>query len=307
MTKENHLDILGKSSYILVDVFGEGCIYCYNMVSTINDIATYLNTTKKDIKIYKLDANRQNEISRRYEIRYYPTLLLFRPGDVEFPFKMEGRHDFNQIKRLVDSFILKQKSKEELLSEEEIDKLCKTEVQQAISVYERELREGKLLITREEREYFDNLQKKMQELGKKDKDVENELKNMEDLEIKARKSEEKGSQEFNVYREEVIIATKERFAKILDRLEGKISDMQATLDNRGIVRRKGKKEEKKENKKEDNPDVARNEKDCGDNGSSFAFSFLIKHFISFCCGVVFVVVFQRLKNLDEVVKFHGRL
>lgn len=299
MNQDNVHTIIGKDKYILVDAFGEGCIHCYHMVDTINKLSEYFNIHRKDIKVYKMDAGKNPNLSRRYRIQYYPTLLFFRPGDAEFPLTMVGRHDYNQVLRMALSF-KQQKSVEELVSEEKLQKLCKSEVRQALSVYERELRDKNLLLTQDKLRYYEKLEKRMSDLGKKDENVKKELQKIEGLERVAEVSEKHSKKEFNNYRREVFHETQERYAKILGRLDEKINDIQVTLDNRDVVRRNESKHHKKkstERKKEEEKVVNVSGSDEG-----FGYSYVLKHFISFSIGVAVVILYQRLTHLDDVIK-----
>lgn len=293
----------------MVDVFGEGCVYCYNMVDTMNKLVKTFKTERKDIKVYKMNAGRNSELARRYRIQYYPTLLFFKPGDAEFPYSMVGRHDYHQVYRMAQSY-KKQKSLEQLLTEDQIEKLCKPEVDQALAVYERELRESKLLLTVSKMKYYEKLEERIQDLSEDDKAVKKELKSIEPLEKEAELSEESSLEDYKNFRKEVVLETKERFAKILTRLESKITDMQVTLDNRDIVKREEAQviapkvdvhdQESDKKKKGETPSEAKDD-------DSFAYSWLLKHFLSFCLGAGIMVVYQRLSKLDDIVKITNRV
>lgn len=100
--------------------------------------------------------------------------------------------------------------------------------------------------------------------------------------------------------------TKERFAKILGRLESKISDIQVTLDDRDVVKRNdeedhqkksSKRKSEKELKKEIMEEILAAQKEDG-----FRYSFLLKYFITFSFGALVGIVYQRLSKLDEIIK-----
>lgn len=188
MNTTNIHDIIGKDHYVLLDVFGEGCIHCYHMVDTMNKLKETFDKTRPDIKIYKMNARENPTISRQFRIQYYPTLLFFRPGETEFPYPMVGKHEYEQVLRMTQSF-KKQESVRDMMTQEEIDKMCKTEVKQALAVYERELREESLLLTKDKLKYYQNLEERIHKLGEKDQEVKKELGKIENLEKEAKESE----------------------------------------------------------------------------------------------------------------------
>jgi thioredoxin-like negative regulator of GroEL len=121
--------------------------------------------SKRDVVIAKMDGGENRLTAMRYNIRMYPTLLLFRPGDTTFPIKYEGHRDVKSIEMFIDSFRPKfQKANVKDLDDEDVSRVCKGEVDRALMVYERELRADGLLLTRDKMKYYKRLEKRIETL-----------------------------------------------------------------------------------------------------------------------------------------------
>ncbi|HVP48621.1 MAG TPA: thioredoxin domain-containing protein [Bryobacteraceae bacterium] len=71
--------VLGSEKPVLVDFLAVWCGYCKKMEPSIASIASEYDGK---IRVGKLDAEKNPATARRYGIRGYPTLLLFKQGRV---------------------------------------------------------------------------------------------------------------------------------------------------------------------------------------------------------------------------------
>jgi hypothetical protein len=124
----------------------------------------------------------------------------------------------------------------------------------------------------------------------------------------AERSEDQAENEYIKYRKEVVRETQSRYVRILKKLEGKIGDMQAVLNNRGIKprpigHRRGHLSSKRK-KKDADEEVEKNHHVTkkGEEENSFPYAYLVKYGLSVMMGMVVMALYQRLSSLDKIIK-----
>lgn len=61
---------------VLVDVWASWCFPCRQLAPIIEELSNEM----KDIKFYKLDADKFPDVASQYEVMGIPTLILFKDG-----------------------------------------------------------------------------------------------------------------------------------------------------------------------------------------------------------------------------------
>ncbi|MDM8569509.1 thioredoxin domain-containing protein [Thiotrichales bacterium HSG1] len=75
VTDDNFTDeVLRASIPVLVDYWNEWCIPCESIATTLDEIA---ETYTDKIKIVKLNSGKNPNITSKYGVRGFPTLMLF--------------------------------------------------------------------------------------------------------------------------------------------------------------------------------------------------------------------------------------
>ena len=78
ITKENFEgEVLNSDKPVLVDFFATWCGPCKMVAPTIDEIAQ----EREDIKVCKIDVDKEPELAIRYGISSIPTLLVFENGE----------------------------------------------------------------------------------------------------------------------------------------------------------------------------------------------------------------------------------
>jgi len=70
-------DIINQNGYVLVDFNADWCGPCKMMTPILKDVKQQL---KNNIKIIKIDVDKNQTVANTYQVRGVPTLILFKNG-----------------------------------------------------------------------------------------------------------------------------------------------------------------------------------------------------------------------------------
>ena len=73
------LEVLNSDQPVLVDYWAEWCGPCKSIAPILDEVSKEYDDK---VKIVKLDVDRNHQISKKYDIRGIPTLMLFKDGNV---------------------------------------------------------------------------------------------------------------------------------------------------------------------------------------------------------------------------------
>ncbi|TAI49749.1 thioredoxin [Flagellimonas allohymeniacidonis] len=69
--------IINSNERVLIDFYADWCGPCKMLAPILNQVKEELGD---DIKIYKIDVDKNPRIANKYQVRGVPTLLLFKDG-----------------------------------------------------------------------------------------------------------------------------------------------------------------------------------------------------------------------------------
>ncbi|MDR9455849.1 MAG: thioredoxin [Salegentibacter sp.] len=75
--KSNFNDIINGDKPVLVDFFADWCGPCKMLGPILKDVKSELGD---QVKIVKIDVDRNQELSAKYQVRGVPTMILFKNG-----------------------------------------------------------------------------------------------------------------------------------------------------------------------------------------------------------------------------------
>lgn len=75
--KSNFSEIINSEKPVLVDFFADWCGPCKTLAPILKDTKDELG---EDVKIVKIDVDRNQQLSEKYQVRGVPTLILFKNG-----------------------------------------------------------------------------------------------------------------------------------------------------------------------------------------------------------------------------------
>jgi hypothetical protein len=174
---------------------------------------------------------------RRFNIRFFPTLMLFRPNDSRFPLKFDGNRNFEDVRQFLDSFEQQGKPIEKKITPQKLEKMCKPHADKAVEIFERDVRTSGLLLSPEDMKYYSSMVAGIKHLAKHNKQARKLVDKMKNLEASAKIADRQDLKEFDEFRKDVVKETKDEYISIAENIANKIADVESILDARGLRRR----------------------------------------------------------------------
>ncbi len=98
MAKRTFSDLIKNSKeLVLVDFYATWCGPCKAMAPMLEKLATAMNG---EVKIIKVDVDKNREAAAKYSIRSVPTLILFKSGNPVW--KESGVVPIAKLKEIID-------------------------------------------------------------------------------------------------------------------------------------------------------------------------------------------------------------
>ncbi|HYQ59265.1 MAG TPA: thioredoxin, partial [Draconibacterium sp.] len=85
---------------VLVDFYADWCGPCKQMPPILKQVKSDL---KENIKIIKVDVDRNPSIASKYQIRSIPTLMLFKDGELKW--SGMGVRPASEVKSIVEQYL----------------------------------------------------------------------------------------------------------------------------------------------------------------------------------------------------------
>ena len=92
--------VINSSRPVLVDFYAEWCGPCKQMPAILKQVKDEL---REQVRIIKVDVDKNPNIATKYQIRSIPTLMLFKDGEAKWTGM--GVRTANEIKELVKKHI----------------------------------------------------------------------------------------------------------------------------------------------------------------------------------------------------------
>lgn len=78
---ERFLNIINSDKPVLVDFFADWCEPCKQMAPILKDVKSEL---KENIRILKVNVDKNPVIATKYQIRSIPTVIIFKNGEPQW-------------------------------------------------------------------------------------------------------------------------------------------------------------------------------------------------------------------------------
>ncbi|WP_206081993.1 thioredoxin [Maribellus sediminis] len=93
-------NIINSSRPVLVDFYAEWCVPCKQVPPILKEVKEEF---REQLRIIKVDVDRNPNIVTKYQIRSVPTIMLFKNGEAKW--SGAGVHSANEIKLIVQQEI----------------------------------------------------------------------------------------------------------------------------------------------------------------------------------------------------------
>jgi thioredoxin 1 len=98
MAKKNFKDYINGEQPVLVDFFATWCGPCKAMTPILKDLAVSLGD---DVKILKVDIDKNQTVAQKFKVRGVPTLILFKEGQIIW--QQSGAMSKHQLEQVIKS------------------------------------------------------------------------------------------------------------------------------------------------------------------------------------------------------------
>ncbi len=95
--KSNFKDIINSNKVVIIDFFGTWCGPCQTLMPILEEVK---NTVGEEVKIVKIDIDKNPELANKYQVRSVPTMILFKDGVSKW--RQSGVLPKNEILRVID-------------------------------------------------------------------------------------------------------------------------------------------------------------------------------------------------------------
>ena len=99
MPKDNFETLIGSAKPVLVDFSAEWCGPCKMMPPILSQLK---ELTGDEVKIIKIDIDRNPSVASSYQIQSVPTLILFKEGKLLW--RKSGVIPADQLKQVIDQY-----------------------------------------------------------------------------------------------------------------------------------------------------------------------------------------------------------
>lgn len=76
---ETFIEIINGNKPVLVDFYATWCAPCKTMTPIIEEIA---NEVKEQVRVLKIDIDKNQSVAANYKIQAVPTLIIFKKGEI---------------------------------------------------------------------------------------------------------------------------------------------------------------------------------------------------------------------------------
>ncbi|KJD36987.1 thioredoxin [Tamlana sedimentorum] len=95
--KSSFNNLINSEKVVLVDFFGTWCGPCQALMPILKDVKDEVGD---DVKIVKIDIDKNNELAVNYQVRSVPTMILFVDGKPRW--RQSGVLQKNEILNVLD-------------------------------------------------------------------------------------------------------------------------------------------------------------------------------------------------------------
>ena len=93
-------DMINSDKPVLVDFYADWCGPCKMMPPILKEVKSNLGD---QVKIIKIDSDKETQLSQKYQIRSIPTLIIFKNGKVLW--KEAGVKQASELQTILKQYI----------------------------------------------------------------------------------------------------------------------------------------------------------------------------------------------------------